>query len=206
MEVYFVRHGNTDGNVAHRHQHLDTELNERGKAQAKAVAVVIKKLRPTYLITSMMVRAMQTSRAIGNECKLIPETYPAFEELRRPRVLDGERMLGKVTLLYVVRWFFGSKGASMHDGESYADFKRRLSASKRHLEALPPQTRVVVVSHGLFINFFVAHACNAGRLTLPQAAMLFIKIILLKNTSITHLHFSRTAAKKGCGWSVVFKS
>lgn len=205
MEVYFVRHGNTDGNVAHRHQHLDTPLNKRGQAQAKAVAAIIKKLRPTYLITSTKVRAMETARAIGNECQLVPETYPAFEELRRPRFLEGERMIGKVTLLYVVRWFFGSKIVTMHDGETYHDFKRRVAASRRHLEALPPQTRVVVVSHGVFINFFVAHACYPGRLTFFRAALLFIKIITLKNTSITHMHFSRSVAKKSCGWRVVSK-
>lgn len=203
MEVYFVRHGNTDGNVARRHQHRETTLNGLGQAQAIAVAKKIKRLRPTYLITSTQVRAVQTARVIGNECDLIPETYPAFEELRRPHFLDGERMFGNVTILYIIKWFFGSTDASMHDGESYAAFQSRLGQARRQLEALPPTAKVVVVSHGVFIRFFVAAALNPKRLGLIGAARLFFRIITIKNTSITHLHFSRTAAKRGSGWQVI---
>ena len=38
MDVYLVRHGQTDGNVGHRHQHPNTDLNEHGLVQAAAVA------------------------------------------------------------------------------------------------------------------------------------------------------------------------
>lgn len=203
MEVYFVRHGKTDGNVARRHQHRETALNQIGTAQAIAVAKKIKRLRPSYLITSTQVRAVQTARVIGNECDLIPETYPAFEELRRPHFLDGERMFSKVTILYIIRWFFGVEHASMHDGESYKAFHVRLGQARRQLEALPPTAKVVVVSHGVFIRFFAAAALHPKRLGFIAAACLLLRIITIKNTSITHLHFSRTAAKRGSGWQVV---
>ena len=68
MEVYFVRHGETDGNVARRHQHHDTALNEIGIEQAKKVASEITNLKPTHLITSTQLRAVQTTKIIVSEC------------------------------------------------------------------------------------------------------------------------------------------
>jgi broad specificity phosphatase PhoE len=91
MDLYLVRHGQTDGNVARRHQHPAIELNEQGKEQVKKVAKVIRHMKPTHLITSTNVRAVETARQIGLVTDLIPETYPAFEELKRPPFLIGER-------------------------------------------------------------------------------------------------------------------
>ena len=58
MDVFFVRHGQTDGNIAQRYQHPDTRLNEVGKAQAEAIAGKIATLEPTHIITSTQLRAV----------------------------------------------------------------------------------------------------------------------------------------------------
>lgn len=203
MEVYFVRHGQTDGNVAHRHQHPDTPINEVGVAQARAVAAEVRRLKPTHLITSTHVRAFLTAREIGNACDLIPETYPAFQEFKRPDFLVGERMVGQATLRFVWNWFWGRPDASMHDGESHEDFVKRIGVARRYLEALPPTARVVVVSHSVFINFFLEHMSNPRKMGLIRAAVRFTKILLLPNTSVTHVRFRRLDDSMQCGWELV---
>lgn len=189
MDVYFVRHGQTDGNVAQRHQHPDIGLNELGKLQASRVAKIVKRLRPTHLITSTNKRALETATQIGLAADLIPETYPAFEELKRPMFLVGKRFHDRETLLFIWGWFFGLKTASMHDGESYADFRGRIIAARTHLENLPSSSRAVVVSHAVFINFFLEHMNRDDHMGLRRAAWRIIAIFRIKNTAVTHLQY-----------------
>jgi broad specificity phosphatase PhoE len=204
MDVYFVRHGQTDGNAAHRHQHPHSDINEVGKVQVDNVAALLSDLAPTHLITSTHVRALETARVIGVACNIIPETYPPFEELHQPEYLVGERLIGMVTLRYVTRWFFNRPDGAMHDGESYEAFRMRLVAARRHLESLPADARVVVVSHSVFINFFIAHMTHPRRLGLIAAARLFLRILIMKNASIIMVRYSKTKAKHGhTGWRLM---
>ncbi len=187
MDIYFVRHGQTDGNVAGRHQHPDITLNELGKLQVARVAKLIKSVRPTHLITSTNKRAMETAMVIGRECDLIPETYPNFEEMHRPDFLVGKRFLEWEAFKYVVGWLFGVKAASMHDGESYSDFLARILAAKHQLEALPKNSKVVIVSHTVFINFFLEHMNRTEKMGVFRATLRFFAILRLKNTAVTHV-------------------
>lgn len=191
MEIYFVRHGQTDGNVARRHQHPNIGLNENGKVQIAALANKIARLRPTHLITSSQVRAVETARAIAQTTNLIPETYPYFEELRRPEYLVGERMLYSTSIKYILGWFFDVKAAPMHDGESYADFLARLALARQHLVNLPDTARVVVVSHAVFINFFLEHMNRPERMGVTRAFFRFFKILRLHNTDIVHITYNK---------------
>lgn len=189
MDIYLVRHGQTDGNLAKRHQHPDISLNEMGKLQAARVAKMIRRLKPTHLITSTNKRAMETALQIGLSTDLIPETYPYFEELRRPNFLIGKRFYERDTLRYVWGWFFGLQDASMHDGESYNNFRSRIIEARTHLARLPQQSRVVVVSHAVFINFFLEHLERDEPMGLRRAAWRFVAVFRLKNTAITHVRY-----------------
>lgn len=197
MDIYFVRHGQTDGNVAGRHQHPDITLNELGKLQVARVAKIIKSVRPTHLITSTNKRAMETAMVIGRECDLIPETYPNFEEMHRPDFLIGKRFLEWEAFKYVVGWLFGVKAASMHDGESYSDFLARILAAKHQLEALPQNSKVVIVSHTVFINFFLEHMNREQKMGVFRATIRFLAILRLKNTAVTHVRIS------GQKWQII---
>jgi len=203
MDVYFVRHGRTDGNDAFRHQHANTKLNNLGIQQSEQTAKLLKRRRPTHLITSRYIRSMETARIIGNECGLISETYPAFAELQRPEFLVGERILGKTTIKYIIYWFLGIKSASMHDGETYSDFTKRLAEARRQLESLSKDAKVVVVSHAVFINFFLEHMCHPKKMSLWRAGIQMIRILLIRNASITHVRYSSPKTKGKCGWKVI---
>lgn len=207
MEVYLVRHGQTDGNAGHRHQHTSTPLNDHGRAQAQAVALKIAALKPTHLISSTHRRALETAEIISESCGLIPETYLPFEELHQSKSMIGERLTGLRALSYMAQWFLGSTSASMHDGETYQSFVERLAIARKHLEELPADARVVIVSHSVFINFFLEHMRHPKRMGPLRAFIRFVHILTLKNSSITHVRYTKPTDKQlihhKTGWHVV---
>lgn len=197
MEVYLIRHGQTDGNVAFRHQHPKTALNEVGWEQGRVLAEQVRKLKPTHIISSTHLRAVQTARLMIDCCdNLIPLTDPAFEELRRPYSLVGNRLLSRETIHYVWNWFFGKVADG---GESYQDFILRLNEARAYLESLPKDSKVVVVSHSVFINLFLEHLCLSEPMSFGRAVKRFLKILVLPNASIVHLQYN-SKLKGGCGW------
>jgi len=198
MQVIFVRHGQTDGNVARRHQHADTSLNKKGRQEIEAIAERIRDLKPSHLITSTQLRALETTRIIVSACDLVPETVPAFEELLRPRHLVGERYIGLDTFWYAWRWF---RGEDLPGGESYTDLLYRINEGKAHLESLPKEARVVVVSHAVFISLFIAHVCRDEPLSFLGAVRTFLNIFRIRNAALIELRFD--PIKNGCGWNVI---
>lgn len=196
MDVYFVRHGETDGNVARRHQHPDTPLNELGKNQVLAIAQTLAKLSPTHIITSTNVRAIETARVIGQECGCIPDTHPVFEEFHRPQYLIGQRYLSIATARYVWRWFRGYVIET--GGESYPQFIARVVEARTYLEALPADARVIVVSHAVFTNLFLEHVCQDRPMHLMEAVYRFVKVLRIKNTAVIKLSYTKRVGT--CGW------
>lgn len=200
MDIYFVRHGQTDGNVAKRHQHANTPLNEVGQRQAEVAAWEISEIKPTHIISSTQLRAVQTTKIIADYCEdVIPDTHPAFEELRRPKAMVGNRYVGISTFFYVTTWFFGAKHA---DGESYADVIARIKEARSHIESLPSDSRVVVVSHAVFTNIFLEHLCSDEPMSLWRAFKRFWQIFTMRNATIIHLK-CHAAAPGICRWQYV---
>ena len=197
MDVYFVRHGETDGNLARRHQHPETTLNEEGVRQAELVAEEIAKLRPTHIISSTHLRAVQTTQIITSCCDdIIPDTHPAFEELKRPDWLVGNRYQSLTTMWYVWRWFMN---VTQEGGETYRDMLERVKTARTFLESLPDDARVVVVSHAVFTNIFLEHVCTDKPMNLWRAFRRFLAILKIRNTAIIHLQHLQTAPGT-CGW------
>ena len=188
MDVFFVRHGETDGNVAKRHQHQDTELNEIGRVQAEMIADRLMSFEPTHIITSTNLRAVETTRIISKKCiGIIPDTNIAFEELKRPDWLTGNRFFGITTILYIIKWFFSYK---VEGGETYDEFVKRVIEARTYLESLPKNSRVIVVSHSVFINFFLEYLHSDRKISLWRACLRLLAILTMKNVEIIHLEYT----------------
>jgi len=199
MDVYFVRHGQTNSNLAKRHQHVDTQLNETGIRQIEMIAPKVAALRPTHIISSTQVRAVESAKIIIAECDdLIPLNYSFFEEYRRPDSLVGHRYTNIKTLFFIWTWFFCKE--KKDNGESYQDFISRAKEARQHLESLPEDSRVVVVSHAIFINIFLQHLCSEKPMNLFQAAKCLFNIYTMKNAKIIRLSYSNL--DQSCGWRV----
>ena len=64
--VYLVRHGRTAFNVDGRLRgHLDPPLDEVGRAEAADLAIALGSLRPNRIVTSPLLRAVQTAEIIA---------------------------------------------------------------------------------------------------------------------------------------------
>lgn len=189
MDIYLVRHGETDGNVAVRHQHPDTPLNEVGLRQAHEVAQKLQKYRPNYLISSKQKRALTTAAIISEYFDLVPVSSDDYIELVRPNYLIGERRYGIKMLVYMFLWYLGYGPASRHDGETYVDFLTRIERAKVHLSSLPADSRVVIVSHAGFIAFFLAHLNYSNKISPFRALYVFVRMFFIQNTQITHITY-----------------
>lgn len=66
MEIYIVRHGQTDYNIKNVFQgHIDIPLNEVGKEQARQTALKFKNVDIDLLLVSPLKRAIQTAEPIS---------------------------------------------------------------------------------------------------------------------------------------------
>ena len=202
MKIYFVRHGETGGNIAMRHQSDNTDLTQKGLLQATQAAQIIKTKNPTHLITSTMLRALETARIIGLAVDLIPETSALFAEVGRPARLNGRLLKSAYSLWFYARWYFGLTNMNNEGGETYKMFRDRLKQAREQLATYPPEAVVVVVSHSVFINFFIMHVCDDRPIGPIRALQCFIRILTIKNGSITPISLDTTLPENACRFKV----
>lgn len=202
MEIFLVRHGETNGNVAKRHQAEHTQLSTRGEAQAEAVAAQLVALQPTHLLTSDLKRAIETARIIGERCDLVPEVDALYRELGRPRHLHGRYHRSPASLWFYARWYVGWHDET--DGETYQALRTRIGAAQARLGEYPPESRIVLVTHSVFMNLFVSHLCRQTALWPHQALRAFSGVLTTPNTHVVRLlHEPGGEAARGpCQWRV----
>jgi broad specificity phosphatase PhoE len=87
-------------------------------------------------------------------------------------------------------------------GESYHHFFKRVKEAQRLLESQPADSRIVVVSHSIFINFLVAHLHDEKPMSLIRALLIFTKILRIRNGSVTRLQYLATPDHR-FKWKVV---
>ena len=202
MEIYLVRHGQTGGNVAHRHQAENTPLTKLGEEQAKKVAQVIKEYKPTHLLSSNLVRALETAEAIGEVCNLVPDTSRHFVELSRPKGIYGYHHRSIRSFAFYFQWLLGKEDITDEGWESYSSLRKRVEIAKKELAKYPEDARLVVVSHSVFISLFVEHLCNNKPMKPMQAVRVFKKMLAMPNTHITPILFDNQVTDQTCAWSV----
>lgn len=203
MKIYLIRHGQTGGNVAKRHQAEQTPLTPLGREQAHKVADIVRLYQPTHIITSKLVRAVETAEIIGDACNIIPETSPNFIELRRPDYMYGHYHKSWRSVWFYVHWYLGLVGGQGEpEGESYKTLRERFKAARAELAAHPEEARIVVVSHTAFIGLFAAHLCRERALNPVQAVKTFYRILTMPNTFITTVYFDSESDEDECSWYV----
>jgi broad specificity phosphatase PhoE len=199
--VYFVRHGESIGNITPEFQRQDSPLSEKGEGQAELIAGRVSNLSFDALISSPLPRAKQTAEAIARATGKEPVFSELFVERVKPSGVEGKTFEDKeATELW---WKWGESlytpGSHVGDGENYDDHVARADTALNFLAARPEQT-LVVVTHGYFMRTVVARAI-AGDLLSGELLRRFQEMASMQNTGISVLRY-RGTQEKGFRWQL----
>ncbi len=154
MKIYYVRHGQTDWNLAGKMQGGQTEkdLNETGKKQAEETKKVLENIKYDLVICSPMNRAKQTAQII-TEGKKVPIVYD--ERIR-------ERKLGKLEGNLVTKeceeeiWDYNAD-IKLPEGESIKEFEKRILEFLKEIKEKYADKTILIVAHGGVAKIIKAH-------------------------------------------------
>lgn len=148
MELIVVRHGRTAWNAQRRFQgHTDVPLDEEGRAQARALAFLLRDERFDYVVCSDLARARETAEIIlaGRDASPVGDAgwremrFGAWEGLTWPEITARypEPKLEKKMPFRIPQ-----------GGESFDELCVRVKAAVDRLQAaLPPHGRAFAATH-----------------------------------------------------------
>jgi len=199
--IYFVRHGESEGNVGPLRQTSTSTLTEKGKEQAAFVAERSAKLEFEVLISSTMNRAKETAEIVGTKTGKAIEYSDLFVERRRPSEMLGKRKDDPIGL-HVEKEIienFTQSGWRFSDEENFDDLKKRALAALQYLADRPEET-MLVVTHGFFMRIVMASVVFGDTLQAEECEA-FIRTFSMENTGITVLEYSE--GKKVNPWELI---
>jgi probable phosphoglycerate mutase len=124
---YFIRHGQTDWNIKGlKTGQQDIPLNDKGINQAHEAAKYLQGLGIENIISSPLLRAIQTSEVINSYLNL-PLFYEDGLKEFSSGVYEGQRVEDSFTK---EEWI---AGFIPEGGESFIDFKTRVADSVNHI-------------------------------------------------------------------------
>ncbi|MGR0219143.1 histidine phosphatase family protein [Agromyces sp. ZXT2-6] len=160
--IALVRHGETDWNRERRIQGAtDIPMNERGRAQSRAVAERLATSRWDAVVTSPLSRSAETAAIIARRLGLVdPAHVPALAE-RRHGLLEGLTAEDRLRM---------EADAVPIDGlESRVSVVSRAVPALLGLAARHPGGAVVAVTHGGVIQSVLLHLWE--RASLPSGSV-----------------------------------
>mgnify|MGYP001577373412 CR=1 FL=1 len=185
--VYFVRHGESEANVAPVFQGPNSPLSPTGIEQAHAVAERVSKFEFDVLLSSPFARARATAEIIAEKTGKTPEYSDVFVERLKPTSIDEKPYTDEVANTIWRSWeaSLHTPGLRVEDGENYEDVVARADRALALLAARAEDT-ALVVTHGYFLRSIIARVLL--RDTLTAASFLNIqRSANMQNTGITVL-------------------
>jgi broad specificity phosphatase PhoE len=156
MRLILVRHGETEGNVREIFQgHLKVELTEKGKEQARKLALRLKSEDPDVIFSSSSHHAKQT-------CDIIREAFPGVPVNLTPEIRG--RDYGTLSGILKAEYYTirDASGVPPHlhrpeGGESSQDVQERMADFYRMLLERYTGKTVLVVTHNSAVKALLAH-------------------------------------------------
>ncbi|MBE5955885.1 MAG: alpha-ribazole phosphatase [Lachnospiraceae bacterium] len=154
MELYLVRHGETEWNREGRYYgHKDIGLSEAGLLQAKELGEYMKKISFDKVISSPLCRACDTAKEltaqqIQTDERLKEQNFGLFEGKTYVELMDEYPMELKA-------WNENHEQYCLPEGESFLDVRARVEAFVKDLEK--DSGKILIVAHkGTFGHMLAA--------------------------------------------------
>jgi alpha-ribazole phosphatase/probable phosphoglycerate mutase len=163
-----IRHGQTDWNLEGRYQgQSDVPLNEKGHAQAKALADQLCKYVFAAIFSSDLSRARQTAGSIAGVLGLTVQLDPRLREIG---LGEWEGILvTDIKEHYEQLWeqrLVDPANSRPPGGETVSEVATRMYAALDGISRLYPAENVLIASHGLSIATVI---CRAQNIPIGQA-------------------------------------
>ncbi len=198
--VYFVRHGQSEGNLGLVFQASDSPLTELGQKQAKLTAHRVGKLDFDTLIASPWIRAKQTAEFVSELTGKEIVFSELFVERVRPTSSSGKSRDNEQAVQLEALWYESLFNPELRaeDSENYSDVLARADESLAYLSALDTKS-AVVVTHGFFLQVIIARVLLGDSLN-PDSLRSIQKHMSHENTGITAMVYNFKGNKPG--WSL----
>jgi probable phosphoglycerate mutase len=186
LQVYLVRHGETEWNALRRIQgQSDSALTSNGKRQALQVAERAKLLGITHIISSDLGRTRQTAEIIARACCCDIRLDPRLRELDmgilEMRDIDS---LTQEEESWRKQLVDGTPGGRIPQGESMTELSLRMLAVLNNCRDLPPGSVPLLVSHGMALGCLISTV-----LGLPPYAE---RRLRLRNCSLSRMDYQQS--------------
>jgi broad specificity phosphatase PhoE len=160
MEIYLVRHGETDWNRAQRLQGtIDTPLNRIGVAQAQHLADCFRGRGVSAVVTSPLARARRTAHAIARGSHSAFVVDPLLAEIDHGSWAGFTiPTIARMSPGAVISGHIQPDALDISGGETLAAAYRRASTALQRVIAAAPAAPVVVVSHGIMNGLLMCAA------------------------------------------------
>lgn len=188
--IYFIRHGESEGNTGPVRQDGFSVLSDRGREQAAFMAERCSKLPIDILVSSTMTRAQQTASIIGDKIGKEILSSELFAERRRPSAQTGKPKddLEALNIDKEIWNNFGTAEYRHSDEENFEDLRNRVRQALEFLVNCPEEN-IAVVTHGFFMRIIMAYVVFRERLT-GKECELFMRTFHMENTGLTILKYA----------------
>ncbi len=185
MKIYFVRHGESEGNAGHLVQNKKTPLSEKGRKQAEALAERLANTPIDVIYASMYERARETADIINKVLKKEIIYTEFLGEKKQPTEIEGKIWNDPTTASFLKARDEHQDDAAWHysDEDNFFDFTGRVM---KFFDVLEKETRenVLVVTHGGPIATLL-YRMAFGKPELTEPFYRFMDFLFMSNTGVT---------------------
>jgi broad specificity phosphatase PhoE len=158
LRIYLVRHGETEWNRVQRFQgKINLPLNQKGRKQAKALALALRDLPLKAIYSSPLIRTLETSYFIKD---FHPST-PIFEEKGLIEMdlgeFDGMKVQDWAEQYPDLKKAWNENPATfkMPGGESLKEVQTRAKETLEHITRIYPADTTILLSSHNFVNLTI---------------------------------------------------
>lgn len=159
--LILMRHAETARPDLIHGQESDVALGPTGLQQARLAGEALRRIAPSLLFSSGMLRARQTAAEIGVIRGLEPLVEESLHEQRMGLLSGQSRVSGlEAHRKCLERWKAGDLSASLPGGESFLEIRDRVVPTIQKIARDCAGRTGIVVAHGVVIRVLIVSLCG----------------------------------------------